>query len=504
MRGDRNSAHGAVESLAHLDIQNKYGRRALARFFQLLRTNASPDVEFSFLASSAPSKRHPKRLQWRSMEIFGKDATEALKRIGIRLDTEDQFDESMDASKCLNTYLNRILMLEPRMQNALFDAVVELYGHFVSVDRTEGSYDAGMESLDRSRRQRTSVSVVHREVLFKDPETGAETTYFRLRVDRGLTWEAASSLYEQHCDGAPEGFYRDSTGRVVLAVARASASRASRGADADSDDEERIFDLYRPHSGDLQVPHGDLVSGTRFNRVQDSATNRRALEQSWRQEFAAAGRWTEDHVLSGSILNTWAVVGSAVCGDQSYSRKAISKKLPLVRAALADGGAVVGIRVSPQHLNQVRYALSALASQSSRCPSASDARSAQELEARLKTETDTATKIEAHDIRDLSSRLEKFLEGSSQRSALWHGWAGAHRWLEEQGLVAVGASGMLAAQEAFDDLDRNGKLQLQADGTVHLLEKQKGNGWYVPPPKKPKVSRGRGRGRGRGGKSVNV
>ncbi len=35
----------------------------------------------------------------------------------------------------------------------------------VGQDRAEGSFDDGLESLDRQGRQRASVSVAHREVL---------------------------------------------------------------------------------------------------------------------------------------------------------------------------------------------------------------------------------------------------------------------------------------------------------------------------------------------------
>merc|ERR1719487_1041168 len=52
MRGDRNSAHGAVQSLAAFDIQNRYGRRALSRLFELMRTKGAVntgDVAFSFV-----------------------------------------------------------------------------------------------------------------------------------------------------------------------------------------------------------------------------------------------------------------------------------------------------------------------------------------------------------------------------------------------------------------------------------------------------------------------
>lgn len=99
------------------------------------------------------------------------------------------------------------------------------------------------------------------------------------------------------------------------------------------------------------------------------------------------------------------------------------------------------------------------------------------------------------DVRKLSAQLEAFLRTQPNQRAKWSGWAGAHQALVAEGLNE-GAAGMLLAQEAFEDLDRNGKVDIH-DGYVQLRDKPKGSGWYIPPPKKPKAARGRGRGRGR-------
>ena len=98
------------------------------------------------------------------------------------------------------------------------------------------------------------------------------------------------------------------------------------------------------------------------------------------------------------------------------------------------------------------------------------------------------------DVRKLSAQLEAFLRTQPNQSAQWSGWAGAHQALVAEGLLSEGASGMLLAQEAFEDLDRNGKIDIQ-ENQVQLRDKPKGSGWYIPPPKKPKAGRGRGRGR---------
>jgi len=97
------------------------------------------------------------------------------------------------------------------------------------------------------------------------------------------------------------------------------------------------------------------------------------------------------------------------------------------------------------------------------------------------------------DVRKLSAQLEAFLRTQPNQSAQWSGWAGAHQALVAEGLLSEGASGMLLAQEAFEDLDRNGKIDVQ-ENQVQLRDKPKGCGWYIP-PKKPKAGRGQGRGR---------
>eukprot|EP00931_Biecheleriopsis_adriatica_P050486 TRINITY_DN29233_c0_g1_i1.p1 TRINITY_DN29233_c0_g1~~TRINITY_DN29233_c0_g1_i1.p1 ORF type:complete len:1339 (-),score=321.42 TRINITY_DN29233_c0_g1_i1:43-4026(-) len=505
MRGDRNSAHGAVQSLASFDLQNRYGRRALARFFELLRTGQDSEVSFSFLM---PNRRGRARKShcWASWPEFKKAAEKALDTIGLNPDTEDKFEESLSESKSLNVFLNRLLMLEPSIQNALFDAVAELYVHLVGVDRASGSFDDGPEALDKKRGCRTEVHLAHREVLFKDPATGAETAYVRLRLDRGMSWPAAMEALERRggngrgSDG--EGFYwcnarrqATSSKEVVMAIARpcfqGARAGVSSGADEDEDDSEVEYDLHGPrgtvpgYSFGETASHYALNKGEMFRRA--SVAELPQVESTWRAAHSASSsrggeRWSEEHVLTGSILSTWAVLGAAVRGENDYTAasRGAQRKIPLVRSRLADGGAVVGVRVRPGRLEEVRYALAALR----------EARSGEDA---------TSGGDKEFDVQRLSAQLEAYLRTQPDQRATWHGWAGAHKVLVSDGLVNDGAAGMLAAQEAMADLDRNGKVDIDSEtGVVKLREKPKGNGWYIPPPKKPKTT-GRGRGR-RGGR----
>ncbi|CAK9074342.1 Protein FORGETTER 1 (Protein EMBRYO DEFECTIVE 1135), partial [Durusdinium trenchii] len=479
MRGDRNSAHGAVQSLATFDIQNRYGRQALARLFELLRSGQEPEVAFSFLQFS---DRKSKGSSWRSWADFKKIALKALDLIGLRPDTEDKYEESLAESKNLNVFLNRLLMLEPSIQNALFDAVAELYMHLVDLDRASGAYDGGPEILDRRRGTKAEVRLVHREVLFKDPVTGAETAYARLQLDRGMSWEKANEVLESRQRGRA-GFYwcPRAPSPLVLAVPRPRLHGLRAGAASDDDESDADLDLHWPqgppaeHGWEQHVSSAKLRKGDFFHKAgADELPN---VSTIWKRLHGSsadlAGRWEDEHVLTGSILSTWAVLGTAISGASTYSRLKV-QRIPLVRAKLPDGGAIVGVRVRHERLQEVRYVLSAL------------------HDAKTKT-TSENKEADQLGVRKLSAELEAFLRTQPNQSAAWRNWAGAHQVLMANGLIPEGAVGMQQAREAFEDLERNGKVDIQPD-SVQLREKPKGSGWYIPPPKKPKAKcRGRGR-----------
>merc|ERR1712232_838088 len=113
-----------------------------------------------------------------------------------------------------------------------------------------------------------------------------------------------------------------------------------------------------------------------------------------------------------------------------------------------------GVRVQPEQLQEVRYALNALLEESKkRRPAAEVGHTGR---ASLQCNSVAENPQAEYDVQELSSRLEEFLSERPNRSAVWHDWAGAHGLLAEEGLVTTDARGMEAAQEALDDLDRNG------------------------------------------------
>jgi hypothetical protein len=284
----------------------------------------------------------------------------------------------------------------------------------------------------------------------------------------------------------------------------------------DDDDDEPLYDLHGPrgicsrYNGRLITR--DVLQEKPFQRARDCDIL--AVESAWKSQLASSCdlRWVEAHVLSGSILNTWAVVGSAMGHSSSPARAGMPRKIPLVRAQLTGGGAMVGVRIRPETLEGVRYALNAMLKQATDHRAGSSSTSAELSSARAAPASAASAAKRPSDtlaVQDLSERLEECLKRISQDELAGRGWSAAHELLADAGLVDGGTEGMHAAQEAVADLQRNGKVEIDKNtGALTLLKKQRGNGWYIPPPKKPKTTgrgrSGRGRGRGRGGRGKQV
>jgi len=496
MRGDRNSAHGSVESLTPFDVQNRYGRKALNRFYELLRTNGPREVDFSFIHEMA-SHSHKSGATWTSWESFAADASKGLEKIGLRPDTEDKFDESLDESRNINVFLNRILMLPPVLQNGLFDAVAELYAQLVDAGHKDGSYDKGLEHIGQRGKQLAPVSIVNTEVLHRDPHSTAETTHVTLRIDNSLDWAGALKLAEDGGDHFAEGFYWKSGGRgsmrqVVLAIVRpriVARHRGSADPQMSDGDDDQLFDLYtpmRPAAAKLAAVDREALSSDDFQKISNAELP--AAERAWKAALASgsAQRWTEEHVLSGSVLNTWSAL-SSVKQLASRRRKAGAEqphRIPLVRAQLVGGGAVVGVRVQAAQLPEVRHALASLLADTRHEVQPSGGTSEN-----LSKGTAARAAAALPDIEVVSQRLEVLLEQQPMKQAAWNGWTGAHQALVDDGLLDGSAPAMELAKLALEHLDRNGKIDLEdANGVVKLRDKPKGCGWYIPPPKKPKTS----------------
>ncbi|KAL0867356.1 hypothetical protein Bca101_046474 [Brassica carinata] len=104
-------------------------------------------------------------------------------------------------------FLNRLLGLPPDIQNRLFELFTSILDVLVHNARIEGTFDSGIVDMKaNSVELLTTPKTVH-----VDQMSGASTMLFTFTLDRGITWESASSMLEvKRRDGlgsASDGFY---------------------------------------------------------------------------------------------------------------------------------------------------------------------------------------------------------------------------------------------------------------------------------------------------------
>ncbi|KAH7536674.1 hypothetical protein FEM48_Zijuj03G0009500 [Ziziphus jujuba var. spinosa] len=104
-------------------------------------------------------------------------------------------------------FLNRILGLAPEIQNRLFEFFVSILDLLVQNARIEGNLDSGIVDMKANIVELQGTP----KTVHVDQMSGASTVLFTFTLDRGITWESASTMLEEkQKDGlgsANDGFY---------------------------------------------------------------------------------------------------------------------------------------------------------------------------------------------------------------------------------------------------------------------------------------------------------
>ncbi|KAK9819870.1 hypothetical protein WJX72_003467 [[Myrmecia] bisecta] len=97
-------------------------------------------------------------------------------------------------------FLNRLLGLEPDVQRHIFDFYQALLEATIERARKDGKYDEGIVDI-----KGTSVTLREEpQVIHRDPSSGAPTLLFRVQVDRGISWDVASSMLQHTARSAAQ------------------------------------------------------------------------------------------------------------------------------------------------------------------------------------------------------------------------------------------------------------------------------------------------------------
>jgi hypothetical protein len=104
-------------------------------------------------------------------------------------------------------FLNRLLGLPPDIQNRLFELFVSILDLLVQNARIEGNLDSGIVDMKANVIELQGTP----KTVHVDQMSGASTVLFTFTLDRGITWESASTMLdEKQKDGlssSNDGFY---------------------------------------------------------------------------------------------------------------------------------------------------------------------------------------------------------------------------------------------------------------------------------------------------------
>jgi len=258
-KGDRRAASGS--DLSEFDIDSRFGRRALNRFYDCMvaeppytpskGSNAILDSYFSSLKYPTIEPEVDRRL------IILSEAKESLESIGI--------EPKADAKKNVEVkvFLNRIAALSVGKQNLVFSLFTSTMDDVIAEAKATGEFEGSVEDIRATTIELSSQP----ETLIADASSGAPTKLATFLIDRGcsLLWVAQMCLdmipvdqednkpIESDDNVAKSGFYM-SRHRIM---GRFLVTFAKRKIQLTEDDEDNRIDcdplglmvLTRPNTG---------------------------------------------------------------------------------------------------------------------------------------------------------------------------------------------------------------------------------------------------------------
>lgn len=225
-------------------------------------------------------------------------------------------------------FLNRLLGLPPDIQNRLFELFTSILDVLVHNARIEGTFDSGIVDMKaNSVELLTTPKTVH-----VDQMSGASTMLFTFTLDRGITWESASSMLEgKRRDGlgsASDGFYeskREWLGRRHFILAFESTASG-------------LFKTVRPAVGESIREMSLSELKTKYRKLSSLEKARTGWEDEYEVsskqcmhgpkcklgEYCTVGRRIQEvNVVGGLILPIWGTIEKALSKQARQSHKRI-------------------------------------------------------------------------------------------------------------------------------------------------------------------------------------
>lgn len=337
-QGDRR----AGPSLSAYNYDSSYGKKALVVMYRGIMEQDKLPVVPPGCSSEKPD----------TIQDFITKAKAALVSVGIVRDTvlgNGKFSGRIVDSDMhdVGRFLNRLLGLPPDIQNRLFELFISILDVLIQNARIEGNFDSGIVDMKANIIElQGNPKTVH-----VDQMSGATTELFTFTLDRGITWESASTILdEKKKDGlgsASDGFYeskREWLGRRHFILAFESSASG-------------MFKIVRPAVGEAvrEMPLAELKNKYRKISLLEKARSgwEDEYEVSSKQcmhgpncklgNFCTVGRRIQEvNVLGGLILPVWGAVEKALSKQVRLSHR----RLRVVRLETTiDNQRIVGLLV---------------------------------------------------------------------------------------------------------------------------------------------------------------
>ncbi|KAL8209835.1 hypothetical protein R6Q57_006567 [Mikania cordata] len=339
-QGDRR----AGPSLGAYNYDSGYGKKALSILYSGILAQGSLPVVPPNCSSENPATIH-------DFIQKGQVALESIGLVGDRLGIT--FSQhtcfvvfSYTYTHDVRRFLNRILGLPPEIQNRLcflifkfwfflwslivvigicrlFEFFISILDHLLHKARLEGLLDTGIVDLKANTIElQGSPKIVH-----TDHMSGASTLLFTFRMDRGITWEAASLLLNENEQDLSNGFYeskREWLGRrhFLLAI------EGSFG----------TFKIFRPATGETLREFSTTELKEKYRKIVSLEKARSGWKDEYEvsskqcmhgpncklRSFCTVGRSIQEvNVLGGLILPLWGTIQKALSKQNRPSHKRI-------------------------------------------------------------------------------------------------------------------------------------------------------------------------------------
>ena len=407
-RGDRRAASGA--DLSDFNYENKLGTNSLKKLMgAILRyKQPPPGVDLTALLKGTVLEKE---------EVS--QAHEALAQVVQRIGLADE------ASVPVTKFFNRLLGATVEMQGILFGYFSAIFDADVAQARRTGTHDEGVSDIRGHVTLEGEPTVVCKSL-------GLSTTLYQLKIDRGLSWEAAKELLdsggsagavasdeeedfeddddlrdfiddedeeddddddqEDQGDGKSRtGFYR-SKERVfgefihVLAIEKKIGRRRS------------VAVVSRPNTGCRDTKGVEWYDLERkYRRYPDDQLDR--AERDWREEYKRGGLATAKvkrsysvAVLTGSVTPFWSTLQRMLHEHRELTLA--EKQLQVVRVEV-DSTRIVGLRWPTALANDIPARLEAAAAGKAAAANAAEPATAVDPASLLSAKDDRIQKFEA-------------------------------------------------------------------------------------------------------------